>query len=333
MNYRSACRYGRLSGRVQGLVFLLTVGGLTIAKHKSSLDILLIDRFFSSGGWIAIFLLGCYAAWIAGKMLPLDVSAKWRRIIWTIFSSVFFLQLFLGLLGFKKFLMTGHLHLPIPALIVAGPLYRGEGFFMIILFTVTLILAGPAWCSHLCYIGVWDNWAAMGKKRPEVVPGWTKIMRWGICLAVLTAAFFLGRCGQPQTLAVMLAAVFGLVGVGIMLFWSRRVGIMTHCTTYCPIGLLADIFGKVNPWRIRIESGCCSCGNCTRYCRYGALAPPDIKAGTAGFTCTLCGDCLSSCPQGYLYYHFPGFGHEAARAAFIGVIVALHAIFLGVARL
>ncbi len=333
MNCRRACCNFRSGSLVQGLAFLLTIAGLSIARQKTSLDILLLDRFLPTGGWVVVILLGFFAAWVAGKLLRPEDSPQWRRTIWAIFSAVFFLQLLLGLLGFELFLMTGKQHLPVPALIAAGPLYRGDGFFMIILFAATLILVGPAWCSHLCYIGAWDSWAASGKKRAGTLPGWTKSARWLICVSVLTAALLLGRSGQPLALAVALAAAFGLAGVVIMLIWSKRSGIMTHCITYCPMGLLANIFGKINPWRIRISSGCCKCGICTCVCRYGALAAQDIEGGQAGLNCTLCGDCISGCPHGHLHYHFPGLGHETARSAFIVVIVALHAIFLGVARL
>lgn len=333
MNLLRARRNGQTSDLVQGLAFLLTVSGLAIAKQKASFDIILLDRFFPSGGWIVVILLGWYAAWIAGKMLQPGNSGKWRRTIWTLFSAVFFVQLFLGLIGFSRFLMTGNLHLPIPALIAAGPLYRGEGFFMIILFAVTLVIVGPAWCSHLCYIGAWDNVAASSQKRAGTLAGWTKHARWLICLVVLGIATILGKSTHPPTLALTLAAAFGLGGLAIMLTWSRRSGIMTHCTTYCPMGLLANIFGKISPWRIRIGSECSKCGICTRVCRYSALAFWNIESGKAGTSCSLCGDCISGCPHGQLHYQFPGLGHEAARSGFIAVIVALHAIFLGVARL
>jgi polyferredoxin len=318
---------------VQALAFLLTIAGLTLARQKTPLDIILVDRFFPGGGWIIIILLGCYAAWIAGKMLNSANSAKWRRIIWTTFSAVFFLQLFFGLLGFERFLMTGDLHLPIPALIAAGPLYRGDGFFMVILFAVTLLLVGPAWCSHLCYFGAWDNFAATTKLRPGILPKWTKTGKWLICLAVIATAILLGRSGRPVSLAIALAAVFGIGGVAIMLFWSRRKGIMVHCTTYCPMGLIANIFGKINPWRIRISPECCKCNKCSRFCRYAALTAKTIDKGKVGLNCTLCGDCISGCPQGHLHYSFPGLSHHTARSTFIVVIVALHTIFLGVARL
>jgi NAD-dependent dihydropyrimidine dehydrogenase PreA subunit len=333
MNGHRAYCNNRTGSLMQGLAFLLSVAGLAMTRQKTSLDIILLDRFFPGGGWIVVILLGCYAAWIAGKMLEPGNSARWRRTIWTIFSAVFFLQLLLGLLGFERFLMTGKLHLPIPALIAAGPLYRGDGFFMLILFAVTLVLVGPAWCSHLCYIGAWDNLAATRKARAGTLPGWTKTLRWLICLAVLAVAFLLGRSGLPVSVAIAAAAVFGLAGVGVMLIWSRRTGIMTHCTTYCPMGLLANIFGKINPWRIRMQSECCACGICSRYCRYGALSVRDIESRHAGLSCTLCGDCIDACPHDHLHYRFPGLSKNTARSAFIVVIVALHAIFLGVARL
>jgi hypothetical protein len=40
---------------------------------------------------------------------------------WTFFSVVFFAQLVLGLAGMPSMLMTGELHAPVPALILAGP--------------------------------------------------------------------------------------------------------------------------------------------------------------------------------------------------------------------
>jgi ferredoxin len=332
-NVHRACRLYRADSLAQGLAFLLTVAGLALARERSSLEILLLDRFFPSGGWLIVFFLGWYGAWIVGKMLIPEDSGKWRRRVWAIFSAVFFLQLLLGLFGFDRFLMTGQLHLPVPALIAAGPLYRGDGFFMLILFAVTLLIVGPAWCSHLCYIGAWDNWAATRKKNPSGLPGWTGTARWLICLAVLGMAVLLGRKGSSPTSALVIAAIFGLVGVFVMLLWSRRSGTMSHCTVYCPMGLLADIFGKINPWRIRIQPECSKCGGCSRFCRYGALDAGAIDKQQAGFRCTLCGDCIAACPQGHLYYSFPGVGGKAARSAFIVVIVVLHAIFLGVARL
>ncbi len=145
-------------------------------------------------------------------------------------------------------LMTGTLHLPVPALIAAGPVFRGEGFFMIILFSVTLLLVGSAWCSHLCYIGAWDD--AMSRMGGRPVPN-AKIRRWSILgrsamlILVVCMALLLRYAGVSGLSAVMLAAVFGLLGVGVMVFASRKAGMMLHCTTFCPMGILANVFGRI----------------------------------------------------------------------------------------
>ena len=315
-----------------GLTFLLVVVVLVLVREKGPMGIILLDRFFPGGGWPIIFLLGVYGAWLVGKMMG-DQGGRWRRLAWGLFSGVFFLQLGLGLLGLPDFLMTGKLHLPIPALIAAGPLYRGEGFFMVILFVATVVLVGPAWCSHLCYIGAWDNWAAQGRQAVREVPGWARLLRWAGAFLVFGTAIALSASGAPPSLAVAVAAFFGVGGLLVMLFWSRRSGYMAHCTVYCPMGLVANLLGKINPWRVVIARGCCQCALCSRNCRYGALTGSDIRDLRAGFSCSLCGDCLSACPHGHLHYRFPGLSKQLARTAFLVAVVTLHAVFLGVARL
>jgi len=47
----------------------------------------------------------------------------------------------------------------------------------------------------------------------------------------------------PDQEAAWLAAGFGLAGVGLMVLASRRLGVMTHCAGWCPMGLVAGILG------------------------------------------------------------------------------------------
>ena len=130
---------------------------------------LLAERFIKGGGWAEILLISLYGAFVIYKMQdPVNVP-KWRKITWTIFSIVFFTQLIIGLSGFEKFLMTGKLHLPIPMMIIGGPIYRGQLSVMTILFLSTVILTGPAWCSQLCYFGAFDNLASGGKTSREIL--------------------------------------------------------------------------------------------------------------------------------------------------------------------
>lgn len=312
---------------------------LAVVQSRVRLQMLLAERYVPGAGWIEIALLAAWAAFLTWKMLPLRDAPRWRARLWSLFSLVFFGQFALGLAGFERLFMTGKLHLPVPALIIGGPLYRGEGLFMPILFASTVLLVGPAWCSHLCYIGAWDNGCSRLTRRmplPAIAfsgGGKRRLGRWGTLVLVVVAALALRLAGAPGAIAAACGALFGLVGVALMLGWSRRTGLMAHCAWYCPIGLVSTRLGKINPWRVRVTERCTRCGACSLACRYDALTKADVEAGGPNASCTLCGDCLAACRHDSLEYRFPGLAPETARAAFITVVTALHATFLGVARL
>jgi NAD-dependent dihydropyrimidine dehydrogenase PreA subunit len=311
----------------------LVAGILFLAREKTPFPLLLGERFLPASGpvWIALFAL--YGGLLAAWMLD-GPTARIRSRIWTMFSAAFFGQLLLGLAGWEKFLMTGKLHLPVPALILSGPLYRGEGFFMPILLAASLLLVGPAWCSHLCYIGAWDDrLARLHEGRPKPLPAWAPRLRWALLAAAVAAPLTLRALGVGWTWALGLAAVFGLAGVGVMALASRTSGTMVHCTAWCPIGLMNNLIGRVLPWRVSIDSTCTGCGLCAKACRYNALTRADLERKRPGLTCSLCGDCLPRCPHGHLGYSFPGLNRDRARQAFITLVTALHAVFLAVARI
>ncbi|AMK11882.1 4Fe-4S binding protein [Pseudodesulfovibrio indicus] len=317
-------------------IFILTVFTLALVRAKAPFPVLLADRYLPGWGWLEIFLLGFYAQWIGSLMASPAGHRRVRPRIWGLFSALFFLQLALGLSGMDRMLMTGTLHLPVPALIVAGPVFRGAGFFMLILFGVTLALVGPAWCSHLCYIGAWDD--AMSRLGPRPAPSATlrrlSVLGRGASLVLAVGvALALRAFGVPGATAVLFGAAFGLGGVAMMVLVSRRRGMMVHCTTWCPMGLVANILGRLSPWRIRIGADCTRCGACLTRCRYNALDESGLERGRPGLSCTLCGDCVSACAHRQIGYVFPGLSNRTARALFIVLAVTLHAVFLGVARI
>ena len=316
-------------------IFALSAGLLLLVREASPIPVLLADRYLPGGGVLQIPAMGAYACIIGYKLLHAANSAQIRSRIWAFFSLVFFVQLALGLAGMEAMLMTGDLHAPVPALILAGPVYRGHGLFMPILYAVTVLLVGPAWCSYLCYIGAWDDLAARRRKsdfRP--VPTWaTHVLRTAILLGIVATALGLRWSNAPLGLAVGLALCFGMAGVGVMGLISTRTGHMVHCTVICPIGLISNLAGRISPWQLRIDPGCSECGLCSRACRYSALSPHDLRKGKPGLTCTLCGDCVGRCPNGLIGYRFPGLSSEQARAAFVVLIVSMHTLFLGVARI
>ncbi|MDJ0765930.1 MAG: 4Fe-4S binding protein [Myxococcota bacterium] len=312
--------------------FALTAIGLSIVQTRVSPPMLLLERFIPGGGAIEVLGFSVYAAWMTENLLDPKRAPTWRRRLWLAFSGVFFAQLILGMLVDGRFLMTGDLHLPVPAVIAAGPVFRGERFFMPILFAATTALVGPAWCSHLCYIGAWDHAASRRQRKPAPLPSWTRPTRVGVFFFVIAGALMLRVMGASMLVAGILGLTFGALGVGVMVLWSRRTGTMAHCLVYCPIGLIADWLGKLSPFRIRLGSGCTACGNCTKACRYDALTRRDIEVRRPGLTCTLCGDCLASCKEDQIGYRFFGIEAAGARIAFIVLVVSLHAVFMAVAR-
>lgn len=327
---RSASARGQ---RLLSVVVAAAVGALLAAiEWKVDLDLLLFERFLPGFGWIEIVALSAYGGFLADRLRRPDTQTRWRVRAWRIFSFVFFAQLALGLVGFERFLMTGELHLPVPALIAAGPLYRGEGLFMLGLFLSTVVLVGPAWCSHLCYVGAWDD--AFARRRRSSVGQHHEALRVALALVVVGTAIVLRVIGASTMAAAIFAASFGLIGVAVMAVASRRRGRMVHCTVYCPIGLIATRLGRLSPWRLRIDpSACTECMVCARACRFGALDLPEIRAGRPAPTCTLCTDCITECPKNTIGLRLPGLRPATAQSAFVGVVTTLHVVFLGVARI
>lgn len=313
---------------------LLTFALLALVELKAArFRPLLLDRLFPGGGWLEVLAFAIYAGTLTHVLAD---GRRWRKVrpwLWLAFSLFFFLQLLLGLAGFSGFLMTGKLHLPVPALILGGPIYRGGGFFMPVLFACTLLIVGPAWCSWLCYIGSWDLLAARGTKMPRTLFRGSQWVRLSLLLLVVAAALALRASGAPAWLAAAGGAAFGLLGVAIMMVYSRQRGLMIHCTVWCPLGLAAVVLGKLSPFRLRIGKECDLCGACSRVCRYEALAERHLRRRRPGLTCTLCGDCLPVCRSGQIRYRFFGLPASAARGLFLVLVVSLHASFMAVARI
>lgn len=197
---------------------LPTVTAVIVFIHLALIELmvkkplLLLDRFSPGAGWFQVILVSAYAFVVAYNMQDPARTASWRQRTWVFFSSIFFGQLLLGLFVSPIFLMSGTLHLPIPAMIVAAPLYRGETSMMPFLFLATIILSGPAWCSHICYFGGIDAFVATGKTVKTAIKN-KFVIKHGILLVVIATSLLLRFFNVPVVWASSLALCFGLGGV------------------------------------------------------------------------------------------------------------------------
>jgi polyferredoxin len=313
-------------------VFILTFVLLAFVQVKLERPIILAERFLKGSGWVEILLISCYGAFVAFKMQdPMNVP-RWRKITWTIFSVVFFTQLIIGLSGIEKFLMTGKLHLPIPMMILAGPIYRGQLSVMTILFFSTIILTGPAWCSQLCYFGAFDNLASGGKTSKEILR-YKGAIKTTLLVLVIAMALILRWLNVSLLVSTLIAIGFGITGIIIMILFSVKRKKMVHCVLYCPIGTIVNVFKHVNPFRMYIDQSCTLCMNCTKFCKYDALNAQDIKNLKPSITCTLCGDCLAGCHHNSIKYKFLKMRPEHARNLYLILTISLHAACIAMARI
>ena len=313
-------------------VFVFVSFCLAMVQTQLDLNLLVLERFVEGGGWIEIILISAYGAFLSYKMQNVTEAPKWRRRSWLLFSIVFFSQLVLGLVGFEKFLMTGELHLPVPAMIISGPVYRGEITFMVFLFLSTVVLTGPAWCSHFCYLGGIDN--AVAGRKPNSFSWKNKFRVRNVFLFLLVLGTLVFRIFNISDFYALLGGIIiGLAGIFLVILLSARSGKMANCVLFCPVGTLVTYLKYINPFRMYIDTSCTKCGLCSTVCNYDALTLRDISKGKPGISCTYCGDCLSACGNGSIKYKLFNMSPLLARQVFLFLTVSVHSIFMALAKI
>lgn len=205
---------------------------------------------------------------------------------------------------------------------------------MIILFFSTVLIAGPAWCSHLCYFGSLDAVASRaGGVKKDRKSGIIPVVKYSFLLIIVVVALVLRLVRASSGAATLLAVLTGVVGLLVISLISLRKGVMFHCTHYCPIGTIVNHIKYISPFRFGFTSGCTKCNACIKGCSYMALNEKAVKSGKVDITCTYCGDCLNYCRHKGLGYSFAGLSPEASEKLWIIVTVSLHTLFLAVARI
>ena len=155
-----------------------------------------------------------------------------------------------------------------------------------------------------------------------------------ILLLVIAGTVTLRLMAVPILTATIIGIGFGVIGIGIILLLSLRQKRMVHCTAYCPIGTIVNYSRFINPFRMYIDNtSCTDCMGCTRYCKYDALNKSDIVKRKPGITCTLCGDCVSSCHASSIKYKFLKLSPAASRNLWLFITITLHATTMALARI
>ena len=309
---------------------------LLFAEFKTDSNLLLFSRFFGVyGAFVQILIVAAYAAYITPKLLNKKTFLKTKKLIWTLFSIVFFSQLFLGIFINNIFLMTGKLHLPIPMMILAGPIYRFEIGFMPILFFTTIIIAGPAWCSNLCYFGAIDyNFSMPGKFSNSV--RFSNVLRFKLLVlfVVVLTASLLRFFGASYVISLSFALTYALIGLILIFLFSKKTSKMIHCTMFCPIHSLVSFLKYLNPFRLKIDKNSCTlCMKCVKICKYSALESSNMEKSKPNVFCTYCCDCIVVCDSNSIKYEFFGINKKEFRTAWIIIIVIIHSVFMALARI
>ncbi|MDR3234764.1 MAG: 4Fe-4S dicluster domain-containing protein [Planctomycetaceae bacterium] len=90
--------------------------------------------------------------------------------------------------------------------------------------------------------------------------------------------------------AVVLAAAVFVFVAALSFFRGRR-----YCNIICPVGTLLGFLSRFSFFRIRIQSGCVSCGLCEKACKGECI---DSKAKTVDASrCVMCFNCLGVCKK------------------------------------
>ena len=215
-----------------------------------------------------------------------------------------------------------------------APVWRRRIWLLFSCVLFGQLLAGSAWCSHLCYLGVWDARAAdAGPRSGRGVPAFWRKMRWGLLAVSLLLPLGLRLAGLPWPWALVFALALGLALLPCALWLSRKLGIPVYCCGICPLGMTANLLARLSPWRLRRNGHCTGCGACARVCRYGALRlDGDGRVAGPGWRCTLCRDCMSVCRHRALEIRCCGQGGAWVEQALLCSLSVLHTLFLFMGR-
>jgi MauM/NapG family ferredoxin protein len=102
---------------------------------------------------------------------------------------------------------------------------------------------------------------------------------------------------KDHLLAVEQTAYIGAgisAGILLVIFLLERAQQRFWCRNLCPLGAMLGVIARLAPFGRRPMRSCRGCGHCAHTCRMGAF---DAEQQLEPQACTVCMDCVDSCPH------------------------------------
>jgi polyferredoxin len=155
------------------------------------------------------------------------------------------------------------------------------------------LVAGRAFCGHLCPVGSVQELAYAAPVAKIVVgrPRYLEIVRAGVFVASVAAALSLvNLLDATGTYDFFTLAITSGFAVFVALLAVSTVVYRPICRVLCPFGLLFSLPSHASLLRLGRTSACVDCGRCERACPTGASGSVSSRR-----ECYLCGRCLDAC--------------------------------------
>jgi polyferredoxin len=237
-----------------------------------------------------------------------------------------------ALMGWKRFLLTGHWDPIHPAAMVIF------GFAGLVSLTLR-----KSFCAWFCPVGTLSEWLWKGGRRilgkNFRLPGWADLpLR---SLKYLLLGFFAWAISSMDTDAIhrfLQSPYYKLSDVKMLFFFTRMTaltaGVLVFlaaasilvqnfwCRYLCPYGALMGLLSWTGPTRVRRDAETCTgCGRCTRACPHRLAV--DRLCTVRSPECSGCMDCVLACPEkSALAMETAGAGKRSWSPAALGLAIA-----------
>ncbi|MBW1990115.1 MAG: 4Fe-4S binding protein [Deltaproteobacteria bacterium] len=207
----------------------------------------------------------------------------------------------------------------------------GAGLVFFLLFMVSGLLVGRAFCGWVCPLGTLSdgvNWVAGKKPRGRRLAPARHAVAAGLWVAAAPAAlgfsaiFYLAPLAWASRLGAALPGLkpdpMGLLAVlSVFAGIEKLLGRRGFCRVVCPAGTTLGWAAAASPYAPRRGEGCTDCGKCASLCFTGALGRESYRPSM----CLHCRECVEQCPSGALSFGWgKPFPADASRRSVLAAL-------------